>query len=241
MNSLPDSRPAATPQRFDLYGPIHKALRLAMNDAVRQLGRADPEDAGELHAALAQAEGLLALARSHLEHENRFVHPQLEARVVGSCAALGTEHAEHVEAIEALHDQIDDLRAAPAAERAQRMHLLYRRMAVFCAESQLHMEREESEHTTALWRACSDEELLGLDRRIQAQLPPAEMQAWLRWIAGSAPVPFLAAMLTDMRGALPPQALDPVIGLVRSELDERRWRRLCARLCLAPDAVALPG
>jgi len=50
-----------------------------MSDTLCKLGAADWADAEDAEAALAQLRNLLALCVVHLDDENRFVHPALEA------------------------------------------------------------------------------------------------------------------------------------------------------------------
>jgi len=237
MSPTNDDHSQCSAPRFDLYAPIHKAVRLFMSDTVARLGRVDAADSADLQSALSQAQSLLALMRSHVQHENDFVHPAIEARCPSASLRIASEHVAHVEEIDALEDEIDELQAAAAAERADRIHRLYRRFALFCADNLLHMDSEETVHNDALWSAYSDAELRELDRRIEAQVPPDEKLLWLRWISGSASLPALTTLLNGMRGSVPPETLDAVLDVVRAQLDEPRWMRLSGSLCLSPDAV----
>ena len=93
---------AAAVPRFDMYACIHKALRALMADSLLALGRMDPEDALELAQVTQRLMQLLAFCRSHLQHENDFVHRAMEARAPGSSGQIAHEHDEHKEAIDAL-------------------------------------------------------------------------------------------------------------------------------------------
>lgn len=218
--------------RFDIYAPIHKALRLYMNDTVARIGRADAEDAADLQAALAQAQALLVLMRSHVQHENDFLHPAIEARGPGDSLRIAGEHAEHVAEIGALQDAIEDLQAAAPAARAPLAQRLYRQLALFAAENVQHMHVEETVHNEALWAAYSDDELRAIDRRIEAQLPPDEKVAWLRWIAASASPRDLATMLAGIRPSMPSEAFFELLGFVRAQLNAARWSRIARALGL---------
>ena len=66
--------------RVDLYAHIHKALRLAMCETLRQLSSLDPADPLDIAATLGQLDAVLDAAQHHVEKENRFVHPAIEAR-----------------------------------------------------------------------------------------------------------------------------------------------------------------
>ena len=70
---------AQHPDRLDVYTPIHKALRAFMTHTLLRLGSLDAQDDEDLRGALAQLSALLDMMRGHLQHENSFVHPLIEA------------------------------------------------------------------------------------------------------------------------------------------------------------------
>jgi hypothetical protein len=69
--------------RVDLYAGIHKALRAFMTDTLLGLGRMDVEDDLDFAQGCQRVAQLLDVLQAHLEHENRFVHPAIEARAQG--------------------------------------------------------------------------------------------------------------------------------------------------------------
>src|SRR6476620_8086349 len=81
--------------RVDMYAGIHKALRALMADTLLALGRMDSADDLELAQATQRVVELLDFCRSHLAHENEFVHTAIEARAAGASAAIAHEHEEH--------------------------------------------------------------------------------------------------------------------------------------------------
>lgn len=213
--------------RFDLYAPIHKALRLFMTDTLRRLGRLDLDDAQDLAAGLAQLDALLDAARSHLQHENDVIHPAIEAHRPGGSDRIAADHREHLDTIATLRAQADALRAAPGAAAA---HRLYRQLAAFVAENFEHMDVEESRHNQALWAACSDAELQALEGRILATIAPPEMDLWLRWL-----IPALnPGERAQLVAGLPPEAQAPVLDAARALLDDTAWAKLCRALGRAP-------
>ncbi len=216
--------------RLDLYAHIHKALRLFMSDTLQQLSRLDVDDPLDLATSLAQLDALLDAARHHVERENEFVHPAIEARRAGASAAIEAEHEEHLDAITGLRAESAALRAMPTAPAAQR---LYRRFSTFVAHNFEHMGVEESRHNQALWAAYTDAELLELHGRIMASVGPREMSEMLRWM-----VPALTpAERALVIGALPPQVQAPVLASARALLNDSAW----AKLCRAVGQPSAPG
>jgi hypothetical protein len=219
-----------TTPRHDLYAHIHKALRLFMTDTLQHLGRLDVDDPLDVAAGLAQLDALLDAARHHVDKENAFIHPAIEARRAGASAAIEIEHEEHLASIAALRAESAALRAMPTAAAAER---LYRRLAAFVADNFEHMAVEESRHNEALWAAYTDEELFELHGRILASIDPREMSETLRWM-----IPALApAERALVIGGLPPAVQAPVLDSARALLDDTAW----AKLCRAVGQPAAPG
>jgi hypothetical protein len=219
-----------TPTRLDLYAHIHKALRLFMSDTLQQLGRLDADDPLDLAASLAQLDALLDAAHHHVEKENRFVHPAIEARRAGASATIEAEHEAHLDSIAALRAESAALRALPSAAAAQR---LYRRFAAFVADNFEHMAVEESRHNQALWAAYTDAELMELHGRIMASIGPREMSETLRWM-----IPALTPVeRAQLIGGLPPAVQAPVLASARTLLNDTAW----AKLCRALDQASVPG
>lgn len=222
---------AARQPRYDIYAGIHRALRLFMTDTLGRLGWLDCGDAIETRAALDQLDALLVFCRQHLEHENRFVHPAIEARGAGATQRVAAEHQQHLEEIAALQAEAAALRAGPAAPLALR---LYRHLAVFIAENFHHMQVEESHHNEALWAAYSDAEIQAIEQRLVATLDPAAQALVLRWMTPALPPAERTAWFGAMRQQLPPEAFAMVMDAARSALDDRAWAKLAQSLGLPP-------
>ncbi len=230
MNTIATlNRPTAAP-RFDAYGPIHKALRHAMAHTLHGLGTLDVNDEQERSAALDGVDALLALMRSHLQHENDFVHTAIEARQPGGAARTAADHLQHLEAITDLEDETRALRHAPPAQCPLLAQRLYRHLAVFVGENLVHMQVEETEGNATLWALYSDEELIALHDRLVAVIPPAEMAVVARWMGAALSVPELALLLGDMRQKAPPPAYEALLGIASAQLCERRQAQLALAL-----------
>lgn len=229
------ARATATPPRLDLYIHIHKGLRLFMTDTLVRVGRLDTADAVEVAAVLDQARELLALCRSHVAHENEFVHSALEARRPGSSGRIAGEHVEHLEAIAALEADVAALAAWPGDAAAQR---LYRHLARFLADNLEHMHVEETSHNAALWSLYTDAELADVHQRLVASIDAAEMSLVLRWMVPAMSPAERAAMLGEMQRQMPPEALRGVLDIVRPVLDDTAWGKL-ARALNVPIAPGL--
>ncbi|HEX2009501.1 MAG TPA: hemerythrin domain-containing protein [Roseateles sp.] len=234
----PESHTAAAaalaPARVDLYAPIHKALRLFMNDTLQRLGSLDPADEAELRPGLAQLASLLGVLRSHVKHENEFMHPALEMRQPGASQRIADEHVEHLAAIDALEAEAATLAILPPAQREPVALRLYRHLALFIAENFQHMQIEETLHNQRLWAAYRDDELLALHGRLVASIAPQEMDLVLHWMVPALSLIELGGMLLGMRTEMPPQAFDGVLELVSARVGANRWARLQQLLAPSP-------
>ncbi|BDU78534.1 hemerythrin domain-containing protein [Mesoterricola sediminis] len=211
--------------RYDIYADIHKALRGLMCDTLARLGSLDPGDPVACGAVLDQAQDLLDLCRGHVEHENAFLHPAMEAREPGSSAGTGEDHAGHLEAIRSLEEALEAATASgPGRDAALRA--LYRRMAHFVGENLLHMAEEEERNTGVLHARYSDAELEALERDLVATIPPAEMGLILSWMLPALNPAERLRKLEDIRAGAPEPVFRGVLGLAQARLPEGEWLRL---------------
>jgi hypothetical protein len=220
--------------RVDMYAGIHKALRALMADTLLAVGRMDSADDLDVAQTTQRVVELLDFCRSHLRHENEFVHAAIEARAPGASAAIAHEHDEHEQHIAALAASVEALRAQTQEQRATQALDLYRHLALFIADNFQHMHVEETAHNAVLWARYTDAELLGIHNALVASIPPAEMMFTARWL-----VPFMnpaerAAMLGDMRLHAPAPAFDAVLATVRPHMSDTEWEKLARSLEIAP-------
>jgi iron-sulfur cluster repair protein YtfE (RIC family) len=216
--------------RHDLYAGIHKALRALMADTLLAVGRMDVHDDLEFAQATQRVVEMLDVLRSHLGHENDFVHPAMEAREPGTSGRIAGEHVQHQAHIARLAHAVEALRARPADDRAAAALALYRALSAFVAENFEHMLVEETEHNAMLWARYTDEELAVIHHELVASIPPPEMMYTMRWM-----VPFLSpaervGLLQDIRWNAPPPVFQAILDTVRPHLTAREWEKLAAAL-----------
>ena len=226
--ALAAAQPAAP--RVDMYAGIHKALRTCMTDTLLALGRMDTDDDLEFAQTCDRVMQLLDLCRSHLHHENDFVHTAMQARAPGSSAAVAAEHVQHESTITALATGVTQLLGCARAARPAAAHVLYRQLSLFIAHNFEHMNEEETAHNRVLWAHYSDEELVDIEKALVASIPPAEMMAFTRWL-----VPYMApaeraAMLRDMQQNAPAPVLTAVLAHVQPHLTPNEWAKLMRSL-----------
>ena len=202
---------AAAARRWDIYGPVHKGLRLGHMDLMVRLGRAGFD--GPEAELLADLAAHLAHARLHIAHEESVIHPALEARAAGACAALEAQHQHHRDTVAALAAAIEAVQAAGPQERPALGRALYLAFSAFVAEDLEHMRQEETATWPLLCAHFTDEELAGLEMSIISTLTPEENIAFMRLMLPAMSAAERAGLLGGMKAGAPPEAYGAVIEL----------------------------
>jgi hypothetical protein len=212
--------------RLDLYRPIHKALRMRMCEAVHALGRLDCEDPAELHAVLGRLGHLLAMCRSHLEHENAFMHPALERAGAGASARTAEDHLHHELEIAALERRLQRVRDSSGQIRQREADALYDDLVDFVAENFAHMRIEERDNNARLWSHYQDAELHTLHDALVASIEPGERLAVTQLILRAVNPGERLGMLLGMRAQMPAEAFEGLAQALLPALDDEDRRKL---------------
>lgn len=220
--------------RFNMYAGIHKALRTVMTDTLFALGRADPTDETEVHDACDRTVELMEMFERHLEHENRFIHPALQARCPGVCDAVAADHDDHLRHTRHLSDAARAIAGVPAGQRAEALHALYLALALFVAENLQHMHAEETRHNAALWATYNDFELLAIHDELVASIPPQEMMQIARWILPAMNAMERCMLINDLQAKAPLAVVEAMLDVARAHLSQRDWAKLARSVNLPP-------
>ena len=220
-------------QRYDIYGEVHKALRLFMTDTMTRLAVCDPRDESGVEDSLQQLSLLLDVCAEHGTDENRFVHPAIERARPGGSQHAASEYLAYEETIAELRKLSDAVSTWTGANKAVALARLYRALALFVAWNLEHMEYEEVEHNTALWAHYSDMELLATKDALVASKSRSAMAAVLPWFIKGLNPSELAGMLGGMRAGMPQAAFDGVMALARDVLPKQRYEAIVAALGVA--------
>jgi len=207
-----DSRtPALTDYHLpalDLYGAVHKGLRLGMLELVTRLARNDVDDCNAARRAIDDLDGLLYMCERHAEHEDRHLHRAVELRRAGGSAAFALDH-------ERQRKEVLDLRAlalattsADPAERPRLWRALQLRYSRFVGENLVHMAEEEERMQRQLEQLYDTDELAAIQRGLVGGIGPDEMLAWTRLMLRAATPRERTLMLERMRNILPASVLE---------------------------------
>jgi hypothetical protein len=219
-----------TPRRYDIFSFTHKALRAYLSHVLLDVGRTDWRDAEDRTYMVGAVRELLGVAHTHLEQENLFIHPAMEARKPGCTRYIVDEHVGQLFAIDVLFDLVDAIETAPLPNTPEAGQRLYRELAVFVAENFEHMAFEESEHNRVLWEHYSDDEIMDIERRIVGSVPPDRMSLMLGWMLPHLNPSERATMLSTLRQVTPVESFQRVLGTLRGQLPTKDWSKLTLAL-----------
>lgn len=214
---------AYQPQRFDIYGTIHKAMRHIMCDLLMQAGRLDASDDQACRRLCDEVRTFADFCVSHIEHENTFVHQALEARLPGASQRIAGEHVQHEQDIAALLGRANDLASASPQQRGACASMLYHALALFMAHNLTHMYIEEVQHNQQLWAHYSDEELLAVHEALVATISPADMAYTMRWMIPAMTPQERLQTLGGIRASAPAPAFEGVLMIAREVLPDAQW------------------
>lgn len=220
--------------RYDLYGIVHKGLRKAQCALLGRLGTADFENSAETAELLADLRALLALAASHVEHEDRHIHLALRNHAAASTERLDDQHEDHRQAFLQLEELALGLERALPKRKAAAGRKLYLAFSAYVGDDLLHMYEEETVTAPLLWALFSDAELQAIEMAILGSLPPEKNMAFLRIMIPAISRDERAAMLGGMKNGVPPQIFNAVIEFAaRPNLTADDFADLSGRLGLA--------
>lgn len=224
--------------RYDAFLGIHKALRNFMCETLLVVGRLDTADDQEVAKAMEQTRALIHFCESHLQNENKHVHPAMEARRPGSTAKVALDHEHHERSFATFIQLTADVEQATGSAREGLALYLYRKLSVFVADNFLHMNEEEIENNRVIWECYADEEIMAIEGQIVAELSPEHKMQAFRWMIPALTPADRSRVVGKLRDTMPAPAFSMVAQNLRQFLSARDWERLASELKLADGAAA---
>lgn len=212
-----------TNHRINLFSLVHKGLRAELFSTAQVIARTDFGAAGEAERAVERTRRALGYLEEHAGHEDAVILPVLDrvAPVLGS--DLRGAHVRLDGAAREIGRGLARVAAAPRSERLAlglRLHELFGRLV---AEQILHMDREETEGSRALWAHCHDAQLMDMRTAIVSSIPTERYAEWLALMLPAMNeverTGLLAALHAHMTGAEFHALLSPA----RAVLGEAAW------------------
>lgn len=180
--------------RIDLATPIHKCVRKILFDQAMSLARTDFTNTSEIGRAVAELRDSLALLHEHGEHEDQLILPLLRDADPALFAECVAQHGRLARGFRELELLGQTVALVTESERAHAGARLTQRFYDFVREQLEHLTFEESRMLQALWRACSDEQLLQARQRILARVPAERAPTWRGLMLAAANASELSAL-----------------------------------------------
>lgn len=226
--------PIQTPDlngRWDIYGAVHKGLRMAQLELLVRIGSADFGDKEIADAIISDMRHIMMLGSSHLKHENDHIHRAMEKKQPSEVDRLEDQHDSHERDFVALEEVLKAIETADAPMRKVLARRLYLGFTAFIAHDLEHMHEEETIANPMLQLMFTDHELEGIEMNIIADLPPEKVIAYMRLMIPASNPDERASLLGGIKASAPPEAFNAVIDFAaRPTLSAKDFADLSRRI-----------
>lgn len=169
-------------QRYNTFNMIHKALRAMLYDTALTMQQTYFADTADAAIAMEKMNEVIFAFEQHGMHEDTILMPVIASYDPATIASFEQEHLEDL----GMGNKLKHLQKIYNATETSEERVLagsvitraFREYMVFNLE---HMQREEVELNKILWDYYTDQELLEINARIVATIPPAEMASAAQW------------------------------------------------------------
>lgn len=209
-------------QRLNSFNLIHKALRAMMYDAALTLQQTYFADVDEAEAVLAKVKSVVRQLEQHAYYEDVFILPAIEAFEPELVEAFEKEHVANAKIGNRLQTLITMYRSLQTSEeRINCGSCISKSFRDFLVINITHMSKEEIEINRVLWANYTDQQLLELNERLTAAIPPEEKMLSAKWMLRSINKAEAISWLQAVQQTLPACVFDALIDMTYTELPEQ--------------------
>jgi len=209
-------------QRFNPFNMIHKALRAMLYDTALTLQQTYFADQAEAADAMEKMNEVIIAFEKHGMHEDTILMPVIAGYDPAMIASFEQEHKEDLSLGNKLRHLQNMYNATESAEeRIMAGSVITRAFRDYMIFNLEHMQREEVELNKLLWDHYTDEELLEINARIVATIPPAEMTSASQWFMRSINKAEARSWLIAVKQTAPDFVFDSLFELTAIHLTER--------------------
>lgn len=221
-------------ETFDLYSPIHKALRRIMSRLIEHAGTTDWTNAGDAAAVQAEWDLAMRLVASHHHHEEEYIHPLLASAAPGGQRQIEREHEEQSQVrgdLAAYLDRLGSEDIEPDAKQRMGKEFVCALYAYY-ADLLKHMRLEEVDAQRTLDAHYSVAQLADTNKRIVRSVPPDEIMLTVDAMFPALSLNEQAGILGGIRADAPPPAFAAICARVQAAIGEQGWAALSRRVGL---------
>jgi len=214
--------------QLDLYAGIHKGQRGRFSDVMAKAGTMDYNDEESLGKLYSELTAFREHMRLHASLEEKFIHPFLSKRVPGGARKLEEDHRRIFEQFDDIVEQFEEIRTKSTHSEMRRELVLefYRAWNRFISFYFSHINEEEENAQSMLWKICTSNELAETFKTILANQSPDELKYNLQIMLPAMNVYERADLINSARQSILPQAFQGLLKSIEQILGPENWKAL---------------
>ena len=213
--------------RYNIFNQIHKGLRALLYDTALKLQQTNFANAEESEAILEQLKQTLDVFDKHAEHEDHVVLPAIQQYEPSIVDAFVQEHILDHQLAEKMRAQLAAFEVATTpADKLNAGNGILHAFIAFMTFNLDHMAKEETVINERLWRYYSDAEIIGMNQRIIANIPPEEMGFTSAWMMKGMNNAEITGWLRAVQDNAPEQVFNTLFTIAEKELPYPRFRKI---------------
>jgi hypothetical protein len=213
-------------KRYNVFNNIHKGLRHMLFQTQITIQQTDFASA-EADAVIAELEHVLACYDTHADHEDQFILENIIEQEPQIAAELEKDHVVDHELSAKLRAQIATWKEAANSEaKEDAAKAIFYALNSFIAFNLYHMNKEETELLPLLWKHFTDGEILEMEHRIVASIPPPVLMEESRWMMRSISNNEISDWMGGIKLGAPAPVYQMFVQMAQEELPQARFAAL---------------
>ncbi len=212
-----------TKNRYNVFNNIHKGLRHMLFQAQIDVQKTDFA-ATTAYATIASLEHVLECYDTHADHEDHFILDNIASKESAITEELEKDHVVDHQLSNNLRSQIATYKAATDVDdKAAAGQEIFYALNEFIAFNLYHMNKEERVLLPLLWKHFTDGEILEMEHKIVASIPPPVLMAESRWMMRSINNGEISAWMTGIKMGAPEPVYNMFVQMAQEELPQARF------------------
>lgn len=215
-----------TKNRYNVFNNIHKGLRHMLFQAQIDVQRTDFSNPAA-DATITDLEYVLECYDTHADHEDHFILDNIASKEPAITEELEKDHIVDHQLSDNLRQQIELYKAATDMDsKAAAGQEIFYALNEFIAFNLYHMNKEERVLLPLLWKHFTDGEILEMEHKIVASIPPPVLIAESRWMMRSINNGEISSWMTGIKMGAPEPVYQMFVQMAKEELPEVRFTAL---------------
>jgi len=214
--------------RFDLYAPVHKGIRLALSGLCYQAGSVDSSDDERVTSFIKEFRQVAIILEAHSRDEDANINESYEKFAPETLLSLEEEHCELEQKLDQLIELVNQLESKKhnPIEQKKIWYQIGKDLNRFTADYLNHLQSEEGPGMKALWENLTDDQLKVISINIRSSIPPQTMSIFMHYMIPAISHQERLEMYSDMKRFAPKEAYAGMLSLAESRLDQKSWVKL---------------